>query len=155
MYNARQWILWLGDGDSDQRQVTGAPIITHPELIATFLLICRLSSPLGQAFQAIAVQDNCQGQYRSPGKYLKYLRSNGCQIGKHCRSDCDTSLVLISINQSINQTSIAPISQAESGSVARQPNQCSTAKLRKLFRNRPCRPLNIMDFETLASSHYS
>ena len=38
-------------------------------------------------------------------------------------------------NQSINQTSIAPISPAKPGSVARQPNQCSTAKSRKQFRN--------------------
>ena len=43
------------------------------------------------------------------------------------------------INQSINQISIAPISPAKPGSVARQPNQCSTAKSRKQFRyiNRP------------------
>ena len=34
------------------------------------------------------------------------------------------------LNQSINQTSIAPISPAKPGSVARQPNQCSTAKSR-------------------------
>ena len=40
-----------------------------------------------------------------------------------------------SINRSINQTSIAPISPAKPGSVARQPNQCSTAKSRKHFRN--------------------
>ena len=37
--------------------------------------------------------------------------------------------------QSINQTSIAPIYPAKPGSVARQPNQCSTAKSRKQFRN--------------------
>ena len=40
-----------------------------------------------------------------------------------------------SINQSISQTSIAPISPAKPDSVARQPNQCSTAKSRKQFRN--------------------
>ena len=40
-----------------------------------------------------------------------------------------------SINQSINQTSIAPISPKKAGSVARQSNQCSTAKSRKQFRN--------------------
>ena len=40
-----------------------------------------------------------------------------------------------SINQSINQTYIAPISPAKPGSVARQPDQCSTAKSMKLFRN--------------------
>ena len=40
-----------------------------------------------------------------------------------------------SINQPINQTSIAPVSPAKPGSVARQPNQCSTAKSRKQFRN--------------------
>ena len=39
------------------------------------------------------------------------------------------------INQSINQTSITPISPVKPGSVARQPNQCSTAKSRKQFRN--------------------
>ena len=39
------------------------------------------------------------------------------------------------IYQSINQTSITPISPAKPGSVARQPNQCSTAKSRKQFRN--------------------
>ena len=39
------------------------------------------------------------------------------------------------LNQSIKQTSIAPISPAKPGSVARQPNQCSTAKSRKQFRN--------------------
>ena len=39
------------------------------------------------------------------------------------------------INQSINQASISPISPAKPGSVAQQPNQCSTAKLRKQFRN--------------------
>ena len=38
------------------------------------------------------------------------------------------------VNQSINQTSIAPISPAKPDSVARQPNQCSTAKSRKQFR---------------------
>ena len=37
--------------------------------------------------------------------------------------------------QSINQISIAPISPAKPGSVARQPNQCSTAKSRKQFCN--------------------
>ena len=37
--------------------------------------------------------------------------------------------------QSINQTSIAPISPAKPGLVARQPNQCSTAKSRNQFRN--------------------
>ena len=41
----------------------------------------------------------------------------------------------IQINLSINQSSIAPISPAKPGSVARQPNQCSTAKSRKQFRN--------------------
>ena len=35
----------------------------------------------------------------------------------------------------INQTSIAPISPAKSGSVVRQPNQCWTAKSRKQFHN--------------------
>ena len=38
-------------------------------------------------------------------------------------------------NQSINQTSIAPISPAKPGSVTQRPNQCSTAKSRKQFRN--------------------
>ena len=42
---------------------------------------------------------------------------------------------MTNVNQSINQTSIAPISPAKPGSVARQPNQCSTAKSRKPFRN--------------------
>ena len=44
-----------------------------------------------------------------------------------------------SINQSINQTAIVPISLAKPDSVAQQPNQCSTAKSRKQFRiiNRP------------------
>ena len=37
--------------------------------------------------------------------------------------------------QSINQISIAPISPAKPGSVARQPNQCSTANSRKQFCN--------------------
>ena len=41
----------------------------------------------------------------------------------------------VDINQSINQTSIAPISPAKPSSVVRQPNQCSTAKSRKQFRN--------------------
>ena len=40
-----------------------------------------------------------------------------------------------SINLSINQLSIAPLSQAKPGSVARQPNQCSTVISRKQFRN--------------------
>ena len=40
-----------------------------------------------------------------------------------------------SINQSINRTSIVPIFPAKRGSVARQPNQWSTAKPRKQFRN--------------------
>ena len=39
------------------------------------------------------------------------------------------------INQSIHQTSIAPISQAKPGSVVQQPNQCSTAKSREQFPN--------------------
>ena len=38
------------------------------------------------------------------------------------------------LNQLINQTSTAPISPAKPGSVARQPNQCSTAEPRKHFR---------------------
>ena len=38
-------------------------------------------------------------------------------------------------NQSINQTSISPISPAKPGSAAPQPNQCSTVKSRKQFRN--------------------
>ena len=38
-----------------------------------------------------------------------------------------------SINQSINKNSIAPISPATTGSVVRQPNQCSAAKSRKHF----------------------
>ena len=37
--------------------------------------------------------------------------------------------------QSINQTSIAPISLGKASSVALQPNQCPTAKLRRQFRN--------------------
>ena len=37
--------------------------------------------------------------------------------------------------QSIKQTSIAPISPAKPGSMARRPNQCSTAKSRKQFFN--------------------
>ena len=41
---------------------------------------------------------------------------------------------IVSINQSINQTSIASISPAKPGSKARQPNQCSTAKSRKQFQ---------------------
>ena len=47
--------------------------------------------------------------------------------------------LLVPDNQSINQTSIAPTSPAKPGSVAQQPNQCSTAKSRKQFRsiNRP------------------
>ena len=40
-----------------------------------------------------------------------------------------------SINQSVSQISIAPTSQAKPGSVVPQPNQCSTAKTRKQFRN--------------------
>ena len=44
------------------------------------------------------------------------------------------SLIWISF-QSINQTSIAPISPAKPGSVTIQPNQCSTAKSRKQFHN--------------------
>ena len=46
-----------------------------------------------------------------------------------------SSLWVLSINQSINQTTIAPISPAKTGSVAVQPNQCSTAKSRKQFYN--------------------
>ena len=44
-----------------------------------------------------------------------------------------------SINQSINQISIGPISLAKPDSVAWQPNQCPTAKSKKQFRyiNRP------------------
>ena len=38
-------------------------------------------------------------------------------------------------NQSINQISIAPISPAKPGSVARQRNQCPTANSRKQFHN--------------------
>ena len=38
---------------------------------------------------------------------------------------------LNSINQSIHQSFIAPISSAKPGSVAQQPNQCSTAESRK------------------------
>ena len=37
----------------------------------------------------------------------------------------------LSINQSINQTSIAPISPVKPGSLARQPNHCSTAISRR------------------------
>ena len=46
------------------------------------------------------------------------------------------------VYQSINQTSIAPISPAKPGSVGRQPNQCSTAKSRKQFRNINRPPIN-------------
>ena len=52
---------------------------------------------------------------------------------------CDPQILIITINQlinqSINQTSIAPISPTKPGSMAWQPNQCSTAKSRKQFRN--------------------
>ena len=41
----------------------------------------------------------------------------------------------VPINQLINQTSVAPISPAKPGSLGRQPNQCSTAKSIKQFRN--------------------
>ena len=42
----------------------------------------------------------------------------------------------VEISQSINQTSIVQISLTKPGSVARQPNQCSTAKLEeKQFHN--------------------
>ena len=40
-----------------------------------------------------------------------------------------------SIKQTNKQTSIAPISTVKPDSVARQPNQCLTAKSRKQFRN--------------------
>ena len=63
--------------------------------------------------------------------YLGYnIILSGLQSLKTWRS-------LNSINkiQSIIQTSIAPISPAKPGSVAWQPNQCSTAKSRKQFRN--------------------
>ena len=40
-----------------------------------------------------------------------------------------------SINQSTDQMSIAPTAPAKQGSVARQPNQCSSGKLKKQFRN--------------------
>ena len=39
------------------------------------------------------------------------------------------------INETINQLSKAPISLTKPGSVARQPNGCSTAKSMKQFRN--------------------
>ena len=42
---------------------------------------------------------------------------------------------ILHFNQAINQTSVAPISPAKPGSMARQPNQSSTAKSRKQFRN--------------------
>ena len=35
----------------------------------------------------------------------------------------------VSMDQSINQTSITPISPGKPGSVARQPNQCSHSKI--------------------------
>ena len=44
-------------------------------------------------------------------------------------------MIYQSINQSINQISIAPLSQAKPSLVAWQPNRCSTAKLMKQFRN--------------------
>ena len=55
-----------------------------------------------------------------------------------CIARTNQALDHTSINQ-INQTSIAPISPVKPCSVARQPNQCSTAKSRKQFRsiNRP------------------
>ena len=49
--------------------------------------------------------------------------------------DSEVVLFLRFINQSINQTSIMPISPAKPGSVAWQPNQCSPAKSRKQFCN--------------------
>ena len=51
--------------------------------------------------------------------------------------DCNFRDLIVcwSVRQSINKTSIAPIFQAKPGSVAPQPNQCSTAKSRKQFRN--------------------
>ena len=61
------------------------------------------------------------------------------QDGNRYRNMCSSLMLRYSqkqlINQSINQTSIAPISPAKPGSEARQPNQCSTAKSRKQFRN--------------------
>ena len=55
---------------------------------------------------------------------------------------CQTTKTMHSFGmtfQSINQTSIAPISPVKPGSLAQQPNQFSTAKSRKQFRdmNRP------------------
>ena len=64
-------------------------------------------------------------------------------FGQHCFCTCLLgdkcekvgAIIILRINQSINRTFIAPISPAKPGSVARQPNQCSTAKLRKQVRN--------------------
>ena len=52
-----------------------------------------------------------------------------------CSMSGHTGVHVCICNQSINQLSIAPISPMKPGSVARQPNQCLTAKSRKQFRN--------------------
>ena len=68
-----------------------------------------------------------QGYWRY-GKLIDWLKRFVFQL---VHNSCLT--VDLTINQSINQTYIASISQAKPGSVARQPNQCSTAKSRKQF----------------------
>ena len=88
--------------------------------------------------------------HRSGNWYL-IGSSNSCYhlVSKYCVEAClDITLQIRSLleirppvlqspfnNQSINQTSIAPISPAKPGSVARQLNQCSTAKSQKQFHN--------------------
>ena len=63
------------------------------------------------------------------------MHLNTCSQKVTSRPFLEKSLVYFlyqSINQSINQISIALMSPAKPGSVVRQPNQCATAKSRKL-----------------------
>ena len=69
--------------------------------------------------------------FKSP-ESLPMLHRN---TNNYCLIDYYLMFLNQSINQSINQTSTAPISPAKPGSVAWQPKQCSTAKSRKQFRN--------------------
>ena len=77
-------------------------------------------------------------EWNTASKWRKLCHNVG-QLISNALKPCEVNVGdviqkrLVIINQSVNQTSIASISPAKPGSVARQPNQCSTAKSRKQF----------------------
>ena len=111
----------------------------------------RMMTPSGQWFWAVLcsclvvifyhrqedIVQHCYGGSFS-GRSLRMLTHSNLSI--HAGNQVmlpfqDKEIMSTTRVNSINQSSIAPISPAKPGSVARQSYQCSTAKSRKHFRN--------------------